>query len=168
MKRLLAVVVVGSALVACEGGGPAGPDLVDVLKADGRFTTLLRLVHEPAASRFEAFMSSDRHLTLFAPLDDAFDALPPGELEAIFADPEAIQLLLAHHLAETTLRLADLKAKARSDDPQLSVGGCCSVTLALELGQVRVNNATVVDGDIEASNGLIHVINQVIEFDSNL
>ena len=162
MNRLLAVVVVASALVACGGGEPAGPDLVDVLEADGRFTSLLRLVHHPAAFRFEAFMTSDRHLTLFAPSDEAFDALPPGELEAIFADAGAVRLLLAHHLAEPTLRLAELEARARSD-PQLSVGGCCTVTLALELGQLKVNNATVVEGNIEASNGLIHVINQVID-----
>ena len=167
MNRFLAIVVVASTLVACEGREPAGPDLVDVLESDGRFTTLLRLSRDPAASRFEAFMTSDRHLTLFAPPDEAFDALPPGEIEAVLADAEAIRLLLAHHLAEPTLRLAELKARARSD-PQLSVGGCCFVTLILGDGQLKVNNATVVEGDVEASNGLIHVIDQVIEFDSEL
>ncbi len=50
----------------------------------------------------------------------------------------------------------------------LSVGGCCEVRLTIEGEQLKVNNAAVVEGDIEASNGLIHVIDQVIEFDTEL
>jgi uncharacterized surface protein with fasciclin (FAS1) repeats len=75
---------------------------------------------------------------------------------------------VAHHLAEPTFPLAELEAKARSEDPLLSVGGCCEVRLTMGGEQLRVNNAAVVEGDIEASNGLIHVIDQVIEFDTEL
>jgi uncharacterized surface protein with fasciclin (FAS1) repeats len=94
MRRLLAILAISSALAAC-GEESAGPNLVEVLEADGRFSTLLRIVRDDAASRFNDFMTSNRKLTLFAPPDEAFDPLPPGELEA----------------------------KARSDDPLLSVGG---------------------------------------------
>jgi uncharacterized surface protein with fasciclin (FAS1) repeats len=167
MRRLLAILAISSALAAC-GEESAGPKLVEVLETDGRFSTLLRIVREDAASRFYGFMTSNRNLTLFAPPDEAFDALPPGELEAMLASDEAVRMLLAHHLAEPTFPLAELEAKARSDNPLLSVGGCCEVRLTIEGEQLKVNNAAVVEGDIEASNGFIHVIDQVIEFDTEL
>jgi len=59
--------------------------------------------------------------------------------------------------------LADLKARARSDDPFLSTGGCCLVRLALDGDRLMVNNATVVEANIAASNGVIHVVDQVID-----
>ena len=167
MRRLLAILAISSALAAC-GEESAGPNLVEVLEADGRFSTLLRIVRDDAASRFNDFMTSNRNLTLFAPPDEAFDALPSGELESMLASEEAVRMFLAHHLAEPTFPLAELEAKARSDDPLLSVGGCCEVRLTIEGEQLKVNNAAVVEGDIEASNGLIHVIDQVIVFDTEL
>jgi len=59
--------------------------------------------------------------------------------------------------------VADLKAKARSSNPLLSTGGCCQVRLTVEVDRLKVNNATVVEADIQASKGLIHVVDQVIE-----
>lgn len=102
--------------------------------------------------RFFDFMTSNRDLTLFAPSDEAFDALPPAELQAILEDRDKIRDVLAHHLAEPTLRLADLKARARSDDPLLSTGGCCLVRLALDADQLTVNNTAgrIGSGHIEA------------------
>jgi len=167
MRRLLAILAISSALVAC-GEESAGPNLIEVLEADGRFSTLLRIAREDAASRFYDFMTSNRNLTLFAPPDEAFDALPSGELEATLASDESVRMLVAHHLAEPTFPLDELEAKARSDDPFLSVGGCCEVRLTMEGEQLKVNNAAVVEGDIQASNGLIHVVDQVIEFDADL
>jgi len=94
MRRLLAILAISSALVAC-GEESAGPNLIEVLEADGRFSTLLRIAREDAASRFYDFMTSDRNLTLFAPPDEAFDALPSGELEATLASDESVRMLVS-------------------------------------------------------------------------
>jgi len=162
-KRLLALVVLASVVVSCARSSGPPNNLVDVLQADGRFSVLLQIVRHDAAVRFFDFMTSNRDLTLFAPSDEAFDALPPAELQAILQDRDKIRDRLAHHLAEPMLRLADLKSRARSDDPLLSTGGCCLVRLTLDGDRLMVNNATVVEANIEASNGVIHVVDQVIE-----
>jgi uncharacterized surface protein with fasciclin (FAS1) repeats len=93
-----------------------------VPQANGRFSVLI--VRHDDAVRFFDFMTSNRDLTLFAPSDEAFDALPPAELQAILEDRDKIRHVRAHHLAEP---------------------------------------ATVVEADIEASNGVIHVVDQVID-----
>jgi uncharacterized surface protein with fasciclin (FAS1) repeats len=133
------------------------------LEADGRFSSLLRIVRQDSVFRFLDFMTSKRNLTLFAPPDEAFDSLPSAEMDSILAGGSKVQDLLAHHLAAPTLSLDDLKAKARSSNPLLATGGCCQVRLTLEGDRRIVNNATVVEAGIEASNGLIHVVDQVIE-----
>jgi transforming growth factor-beta-induced protein len=161
--RVLALTLLAPVLVGCAEPSKPANNLIDVLEADGRFSTLVRIVRGDAAVRFRDFMTSDRDLTLFAPPDDAFDNLPTGELESILADASKVQDLLAHHLAEPTFSLADLKAKAASSAPVLATGGCCHVRLSLDDGQLMVNNAAVIEGDIEASNGSIHVVDQVIE-----
>jgi uncharacterized surface protein with fasciclin (FAS1) repeats len=161
--RVLWLAMLALVSVTCAESAVPANNMVDVLERDGRFSTLLRIVRLDAASRFHEFMTSDRDLTLFAPPDEAFDSLPSGELQAILKAGARAQDLLAHHLAEPTLNLNDLKAKAGSSNPMLSTGGCCRVRLTVEDGRLQVNNAVVVEADIEASNGLIHVVDQVIE-----
>jgi uncharacterized surface protein with fasciclin (FAS1) repeats len=164
MRKLLpSLVVLAFFPVSCARSSEPPNNLVDVLEAEGRFSVLLQIVRHDAAVRFFDFMTSNRDLTLFAPSDEAFDALPPAELQAILEDSDRTRDLLAHHLAEPTLMLTDLKARARSDDPLLSTGGCCLVRLTLDGDRLMVNNATVVEADIEASNGVIHVVDQVID-----
>ena len=84
-------------------------------QADGRFSVLLQIVRHDDAVRFFDFMTSNRDLTLFAPSDEAFDALPPAELQAILEDRDKIRDVLAHILAEpATVVEADIDASNRS------------------------------------------------------
>jgi uncharacterized surface protein with fasciclin (FAS1) repeats len=159
LRFALLVMILG---VACATSNVRN-NLIDVLEREGRFTTLLRIVRDEDASRFLDFMTSDRALTLFAPPDEVFDALPPREVEAIFQEAERAPRLLAYHLASATLRASDLEEVAQSDDPFIRTGGCCMIRVALEDHRLMVNNATVVETDLEASNGVIHVVDQVIE-----
>src|SRR5690606_9907894 len=79
----------------------ARSDLLETLKADGRFTVLLTGLQ---ATNLAGLVKTSPHLTLFAPTDAAFAKLPPGELERLMQDRPALQRLLTHHLVNAPLK----------------------------------------------------------------
>jgi uncharacterized surface protein with fasciclin (FAS1) repeats len=100
---------------------------------------------------------SEGPFTVFAPTDDAFAALPEGLLEKLLL-PENVGVLtsiLTYHVVSGKVMSTDVMA---GDVP--SVEGS-AITLTTDYG-VQVNDALVISADIEASNGVIHVIDQVI------
>lgn len=103
-------------------------------------------------------LSGEGPFTVFAPTDEAFAALPEGTLEQLL-QPENRALLveiLTYHVVEGSVMSGDLST---AEVP--SVEGR-SINVTVDEGSVRVNSANVVQADIEASNGVIHVIDQVI------
>lgn len=94
--------------------------------------------------------------TVFAPTDDAFAAMDPADLDALRADPQAIRELLALHVAEGEFPAADLPPTV------MTVYGVDVTIGATDDGSVTVDDATVVEADIEASNGVIHAIDSVL------
>ncbi len=103
-------------------------------------------------------LSGEGPFTVFAPTDEAFAALPEGTLEQLL-QPENRELLvqiLTYHVVEGSVRSGDLST---SEVPSIE-GSAINVTVADE--GVMVNSANVVQADIEASNGVIHVIDKVI------
>ena len=130
--------------------------IVDVAVADGRFTTLVTAV---AAAGLAETLSGEGAFTVFAPTDDAFAALPEGTLDSLLADPEgALTDVLLYHvvdgsvMAETVVTLESATTLGGED-----------VSIAVEDGTVILNDsAQVILTDIEASNGVIHVIDAVL------
>ncbi|MBO0349482.1 fasciclin domain-containing protein [Phormidium pseudopriestleyi FRX01] len=103
-------------------------------------------------------LSSEGPFTVFAPTDEAFAALPEGTLEQLL-QPENRALLvqvLTYHVVEGSVMSGDLTT---TEVP--SIEGR-SINVTVDEGSVMVNSATVIKADIEASNGVIHVIDQVI------
>ena len=96
-------------------------------------------------------------LTVFAPTDDAFAALPEGTVEALLADIPALTDILLYHVAEGKVMAADVVALNNAMTLQGQY-----VDIAVEDGKVMIDNAQVIITDIEASNGVIHVIDAVI------
>ena len=117
--------------------------------------------HGNVAGLGEALMDPNANLTVFAPTDDAFAALPTGQLEALLEDAEALTNLLQYHLhgmelnAEAVAQLDGMPLfMANGEDANISVS---------EDGIVMINDAEVVSADVVASNGVIHAIDKVLQ-----
>ena len=128
-------------------------DIVDTAVEAGTFNTLVAAVQ--AAGLVET-LKGDGPYTVFAPTDDAFAALPEGTVESLLADPEALAAILTYHVVSGKVMSGDL-----SDGMTAATVNGADITIMTE-GGVMVNNANVVAADIEASNGVIHVIDAVI------
>ena len=101
-------------------------------------------------------LKSEGPFTVFAPTDEAFAALPEGTVEGLLADPEALAAILTYHVVAGKVMSTDL-----SDGMTAMTVNGADVTIMTE-GGVMVNGANVVAADIEASNGVIHVIDTVL------
>jgi uncharacterized surface protein with fasciclin (FAS1) repeats len=129
------------------------PTIVDVAVQAGSFKTLVQAVQ--AAGLVET-LSGEGPFTVFAPTDEAFAQIPQDTLQAVLADKEKLTAILTYHVVPGKLMAADV---VRSTQLQTVQGQ--SITVSTE-GGVRVDNANVIQTDIEADNGVIHVIDQVI------
>jgi uncharacterized surface protein with fasciclin (FAS1) repeats len=111
-----------------------------------------------AAGLTEALSNGDLSVTVFAPTDAAFEALPEGTLEALLLPENRDQLtqILTYHVVEGEVRSTDLA----SGEVETLAGAPVSVMVGDT--EVTINQATVVAADIEASNGVIHVIDAVL------
>lgn len=92
-----------------------------------------------------------------AQTDEAFAELPEGTIDALLEDPETLSDILLYHVVPGVLFSSDL-----TDDMEAETAQGGTVTFGVEESGVTVNDASVVVADIEASNGIIHVIDQVI------
>ena len=93
---------------------------------------------------------------MFAPTDDAFAKIPKDKLDALLKDKAALTKVLTYHVVPGKVMAKDVKA-----GPVKTVEGD-SLTVAVNGGQVSVDNAKVVKTDVVADNGVIHVIDTVV------
>ncbi|MFT6294967.1 MAG: putative surface protein with fasciclin (FAS1) repeats [Glaciecola sp.] len=139
----------GSSLVRAQ-------DIVDTAIAAGQFETLVAAVQ--AAGLVET-LKSEGPFTVFAPTDAAFAALPAGTVANLLKPENKDQLIavLTYHVIPGAVMSGDIAGKKLM---VATVQGS-EVSIDATMG-VKVDNATVVTADIETSNGVIHVIDQVI------
>ena len=103
-------------------------------------------------------LSGTGPFTVFAPTDAAFAAVPSGTLDALLADPNGLLTdVLLHHVVGTTAFSGDL-----SNGQLLNTLLGDDVLVTIDNGQVSIDNATVTVADIEATNGVVHVIDAVL------
>ena len=164
MKKVIAVVLLSVAtllsVTALAGGGYGykknKADIVDIASSAGSFNTLVTAV---AAADLVDALKGDGPFTVFAPTDAAFAKLPKETLESLLQPENKDQLIeiLTYHvvpgkvLAQDVVAL-DSAATLQGDKVAIQVMG----------GKVKIDNANVVQTDIMAANGVIHVIDQVI------
>jgi uncharacterized surface protein with fasciclin (FAS1) repeats len=127
--------------------------IVDIAAGDDRFETLVAAV---VAADLADTLSGEGPFTVFAPTDDAFAALPEGTIEALLADIPTLTGILTYHVVPGAVMSTDL-----TDGMMAETVNGQSVTIGVD-GGVTVNGANVIIADIEASNGVIHVIDAVI------
>lgn len=128
-------------------------DIVDIAVSTDGFKTLVTAVQ---AAGLVDTLKSPGPFTVFAPNDDAFAKLPPGTVETLVQNIPQLQRILTYHVVPGKLKQADL-AKLNS---VTSVEGS-DIRIDTSEG-FEVKNATVLVSDIEADNGVIHVIDTVI------
>ena len=128
--------------------------IVDIAVADGRFTTLVTAVQ---AADLVDTLNSDGPFTVFAPTDDAFAALPAGTVESLLGDIPALTDILLYHVVPGKVMAADVVTLSSADT---ALGKPVQITTSG--GEVMINDAKVIITDIEASNGVIHVIDAVL------
>jgi len=130
-------------------------DIVETASEAGSFATLLTAA--TAAGLVETLQGEGPY-TVFAPTDEAFAALPAGTLDGLLADKEALKKVLLYHVVSGAVT-SDQKVGLTSAD---SVEGS-PIAVAVKDGVVYLNDsAKVVTPDVMASNGVIHVIDQVL------
>ena len=153
LRRTFMAAAAASTLATTAFADGHSMDIVDTAVSAGSFTTLVAAVE--AAGLVET-LKGEGPFTVFAPTDEAFAALPEGTVESLLADPEALAAILTYHVVAGKVMSTDL-----SDGMMATTVNGAEITIGTE-GGVTVNDANVVTADIEASNGVIHVIDAVI------
>ena len=141
---------------------PAAVDIVDTAVAAGDFETLAAAL--TAAGLVET-LKGDGPFTVFAPTDAAFAALPEGTVEALLAEPEGdLAEILKYHVVAGKVMAADVVGL---DGQKVKTVQGAELTVEVADGKVSLVDAAggrvnVVTTDVEASNGVIHVIDGVL------
>ncbi len=131
-------------------------DIVETAVAAGTFNTLAKALE---ATGLAEVLKGAGPYTVFAPSDEAFAALPAGTLDSLMQNKEALKALLLGHVVSG--RVSSSEALQMDGKTAATVGGS-NATISVANGMVKVNESKVVKADIEASNGVIHVIDAVI------
>lgn len=152
------VLIIPFALAACASQQEASSekDIVDTAVEAGKFNTLVAAVQ---AADLVDTLKSDGPFTVFAPTDAAFAKLPDGTVENLLKPENKDQLVtvLTYHVVSGKIMSSDIAGK-KAEVPTVQ-GSDLSVDAT---SGVMVDNAMVVAADIEASNGVIHVIDTVV------
>lgn len=129
------------------------PDIVDTAMSAGTFSTLVAAV---TAAGLADTLKSPGPFTVFAPTDDAFSKLPSGTVEALLQDILTLRKILEYHVVSGKVTAADV---VKLDSATTVEGSDVKIDAS---NGVKVNDATVVQPDIETENGVIHVIDTVL------
>ncbi|WP_415105775.1 fasciclin domain-containing protein [Hyphomonas sp.] len=133
------------------------PTVIDILGSSPDFSTLVSAIG--SADLTEALSDPGPH-TIFAPTNEAFASMEPGVLEDLLKPEKKDKLvtLVSYHVVPGTIRSGDLIGKSRN----MASLNNKDILVDATGNEIRVNTATVAMADIEAANGLIHVIDQVL------
>ena len=161
-QRAVAALAVAASFAVAAPTAKAD-DIVDIAAGDDRFETLVAAV---TAAGLVDTLKGPGPFTVFAPVDDAFAALPDGTVETLLKPENKGQLtdILLYHVDDRRLESTDLPHRTIPIRPILSSSKLCvtkgrgGVTIGDSTGDV----ATVVIADIQASNGVIHVVDKVL------
>lgn len=174
LKLVLSSVLFGLGLAACAPmaatttapttptvtGMPVAqmPDIVDLAAGNKDFTTLVAAVQ--AAGLVEV-LKSKGPFTVFAPTNAAFAKLPAGTVESLIKPENKATLvkILTYHVLSGRVSAADA---IKLDGKTATTAQGSTIAISVVGGAVKINDATVIAADIQASNGVIHVIDTVL------
>jgi uncharacterized surface protein with fasciclin (FAS1) repeats len=160
IHRLLAAAAAISLMAgaaAAQAPLVANGDVMTTLRTNTQFTTFVKALD---ATNLASLLQKQPGITVFAPTDAAFAALPAGELDKMMADKAGLQKLLVYHLINAKIDSTKIKG-ARGPVPAGS--GDKIVLDGSTEGVMKAENATIIQADVAASNGLIQVVDQVMK-----
>ena len=158
-STLAAAGLLAAAPTVAQADGHAGAEqasntIVGIASSNDSFDVLTALLKH---AELVGVLNGDTEFTVFAPTDAAFGQLPEGTIESLF-QPENKELLttvLTYHVIPGSVQSTQLSSG--------TVDSVAGIPLNVAVGSgVTVNEATVVQADIEASNGVIHIVDQVL------
>jgi len=161
-RKLVALAAVGALslsaiapVASMASAKPAAkPNIVQTAAAAGQFKTLVTLVKQAGLA---GALQGKGPFTVFAPTDAAFAKVPKSTLQALAKDKAKLRAVLLYHVAKGKLTAA----KVVKLDSIKTLNGQ-SLKVRVNHGTVTIGGARVIKADIGASNGVIHVINQVL------
>lgn len=140
---------------AVLGVEPGLPNIFDIVQESEIHNTLEAAL---MAAELDATLGGEGEFTLFAPTDEAFDALPENLVNALLTDPDGVlSQVLLHHVVGSVAFSGDL-----SNDQMIETLAEQNITVTFEGDDVFINGAQVISANIEASNGVVHVIDAVL------
>ncbi|MFN2339715.1 MAG: fasciclin domain-containing protein [Halanaerobium sp.] len=152
----LALVFSLNVMVLADGHGEYEMDIVETALDADDFNTLATALTE--AELIET-LKGEGPFTVFAPTDAAFAALPEGTLDSLLADKEQLTNVLLYHVVSGKVMAEDVLTM---DGAMVETVFGEEIEISIEDGMVYINDAQVTTTDIEASNGVIHVIDAVL------
>lgn len=139
---------------ASAESGKEKKDIVSIAVEAGNFKTLVSALK---AADLAEVLKGEGPFTVFAPTDEAFAKLPEGTVESLLKDKEALKKILLYHVVAGKVNSEDVvKLKKASTLAKINV------KISANDEGVMINNSKVTAADIQASNGVIHVIDTVL------
>jgi uncharacterized surface protein with fasciclin (FAS1) repeats len=156
LSKLTGVFAIVATLLFSTNLKAQDSDIVDLAVATDDLSTLVTAVK--AAGLVET-LQGDGPFTVFAPTNAAFEALPEGVLEMLLKpeNKDKLTAVLTYHVVPAEVMSGDLEDGMKAGTVEGS-----NATISIKYGDVMVDNANVVMADIDASNGVVHVIDAVI------
>lgn len=139
------------AQVAAQG------DLMDTLRLSGKFTTFVAGID---ATNLAGLLKSNANLTVFAPTDVAFAAMPAADLTALKADKTVMQKFILHHIVNAPFLSARIKG-VKGPVPS-GAGDTILLDGSDEAGALKVDGATIIQTDLKTTSGLLHIVDHVL------
>jgi uncharacterized surface protein with fasciclin (FAS1) repeats len=154
--KSFALALVAVAAVAGPYASARAADIVETAAAAGEFNTLSAALE---AAGLVDTLKQEGPFTVFAPTDDAFAKLPAGTLEKLLEPENRDQLvaILTYHVVPGSVPASQVATMKQAE----TVNGA-ELPISAEGGKVKVGDANVIQTDIMASNGIIHVVDAVI------
>ncbi|MEH2170811.1 MAG: fasciclin domain-containing protein [Nostoc sp.] len=129
------------------------PDIIDTAINAGSFNTLVTAI---TTAGLDTALKGDGPFTVFAPTDEAFSKLPSGAVEELLEDVIKLREVLEYHVVSGKINATELNQSQKLTTTQ---GKDIKVNTE---NNVKVNDAYIVTPDVEADNGVIHVIDNVL------
>ncbi|MFP4323021.1 MAG: fasciclin domain-containing protein [Anaerolineales bacterium] len=168
MNRIAALLILSLLLVSLplvgaqdEDDAEMAPTIADLVSENEDFSTLLTALE---AAELAETLGEEGPFTVFAPTNEAFEAIPEDDLNALLDDPEALSAVLLYHVLEGEAFAEDV-LELDGEAVETLNGAMILVTIVEEDEDVMVmlnESAQVTEADVEASNGVIHVIDTVL------
>ena len=155
MKKYLLGALLTISAAGVQAADQKSKDIVDVAVGAGSFKTLVAAVK---AADLVGTLKGDGPFTVFAPTDKAFSKLPKGTLESLLKpeNKKKLQDILTYHVVAAKVPASKVTAG------KVAMVNKKHAKISIKNGKVMIDKANVVKTDVLASNGVIHVIDQVI------